>query len=211
MAMDDVALFDFSSEGDILFYGQDSRYSVTCLKNGKITGVRDKTGYAFFSDVFYRNQEETMVVSDYGQFFIDRYKDGKLSRVYEFDMGQDALPENMRPQSGPEFEKVDDMEDYFKCLQRASETKTWLYTEFRGPHHCIYKGYINKKSGQVFFGKAPFDEAYGIVGTYQDRFYALLYPEYVGENSYMRKFVVDNGLQDVHNPVVIFLKLNEKL
>ena len=211
MAMDDVALFDFSSEGDILFYGQDSKYSVTCLKNGKIAGVRDKTGYAFFSDVFYRNQEETMVVSDYGQFFIDRYKGGKLSRIYEFDMGQDALPENMRPQSGPEFEKVDDMEDYFKCLQRASETKTWLYTEFRGPHHCIYKGYINKKSGQVFFGKAPFDEAYGIVGTYQDQFYALLYPEYVGENSYMRKFVVDNGLQDVHNPVVIFLKLNEKL
>lgn len=209
--LEDCMLLDFCSNGDILSYGRGSRYSVTLLKDKKNIGLRERTGYVFFSHVFYRSQEENMVVSDYGQFYIDKYEDGKLTRAYEFDLGNEALPENMRPQSNPEFDKIDDMDNYFKCLQSACETKKWLYTEFRGPRRSIYKGYVNKENGKVFFGKAPLDEAYGILGTYQDKFYALLYPEYVGENSYMKKFLIENGLQDLNNPILIFLKINEEL
>ncbi len=204
-------LFDLCPNGDILSYIDDDKYSVTVLKDKEKVGIREKTGYVFFSHVFYRSQDENMLVSDYGQFYIDKYEDGKLTRAYDFDLGNEALPENMRPKSSREFDQIDDMDDYFKCLQRACETKKWLYTEFRGPHRSIYKGYINKDNGKVFFGKAPLDEAYAIVGTYQDKFYALLYPEYVGEKSYMKKFLTENGLQDLHNPILIFLKINEEL
>ena len=205
--VEDCFLFDLCPNGDMLSYAHDDKYSVTVLKDKKNIGVREKTGYVFFSQVFYRSQDENMVVSDYGQFYIDKYEDGKLTRAY----GNEALPEEMRPQTFEDLEKVDNMDDYFRCLQGAYETKKWLYTEFRGPHRSIYEGYINKDNGKVFFGKAPRDEAYAIVGTYQDKFCALLYPEYVGEKSHMKKFLIENGLQDLHNPILIFLEINEEL
>lgn len=211
LSLDDSWEIDVCKDGNILTYGLNKDFSVRAVRDGKTVGLRKHSSYVFFSGVFYNHQDENMVVSDYGQFYIDKYGDGKLLRKYEFDFGDEALPEKLRPQSSSEFDKVDDMDEYFKCLQCAQETNKWLYVVLRGPHQTIYQGYVNKDKGDVFFGEAPQGDGYGVIGTYHDKFYGLLYPEYVGDNSHVKKFLIENGLQDSHNPILVFLKINEKL
>ncbi len=173
-------------------------------------GLRKSKRYHFGVDFFYKYQGNVRVISDFGDFYIDTYEDGKLKMLYKIDLGSEALPDEVLPKTSEEFDAVYNSPEYFKFIASACETSDWLYLEPCGLKLKDYIAFINKRNGKYAFGRIYPDLGFGIMGAMDNYFYALIYPEYVEQGSLGRKILEKYNITK-NSPVVVKLKLNENI
>lgn len=174
-------------------------------------GLRKSKRYHFGVNYFYRYKNSYRVISDYGDFYIDNYEDGKLKTLYKFNLGEDALPDDILPKTFEEFNVVDKSPKYFKCITDACETSKWLCLRLVGPKQEYYSAFINKDNKTYAFGKSSQSLGLGIIDAKGEHFYALIYPEFVPPKSFGKRILEKYNIPSQKNsPVVVKLKLNEK-
>ena len=169
-------------------------------------GLRESKRFHLVTNCFYTYDGRCRVVSDYGEFYIDEYADGKLTTLYKFDLGNKQLPGNVLPQTLEEFNVVDNDPTYFKCITDVYETSSWLYALFVGPEQTYYHAFINKNSGKYVFGK-NLDVV--IIGADETYFYALVYPGYISPESDIWNIVKSKPNEDNEDPIFIRFSINE--
>ena len=173
-----------------------------------ILGLRKSKRFHFGLNYFYKYNENTRVVSDFGDFYIDNYEDGKLKMLYKIDLGSEALPDDILPKTYEEFDAVWNFPEHFKFIGGACETSDWLYLEPCGLKLKDYIAFINKRNGKYAFGRIYPDLGFGITGAMDNYFYALIYPEFAEQGSFGRKILEKYNITK-SSPVVVKLKLNE--
>ena len=173
-------------------------------------GLREGKRFHLGTDCFYKYEDNYRIVSDYGDFYIDSYENGKFKTLYKIDLGAQALPENVLPKTSKEFETVDNSSEYFKCISYAYETSDWLFLRLTGPNQEYYAAFINKRSGAYALGEENPNLGLIMYGTQDDCFYALIYPEFAEQGSLGRKILEKYNITK-NSPVVIKLKLNENI
>lgn len=190
----------------LCFTDNRNKYSIVLDAPEKQIGLRESKRYHFVRKNFFSYDNRLMVLSDYGEFYIDEYIDGKLVPVYEIDLGNKALPDDFCPKTFEEFNIVDSNPEYFKCITEAYETSKWLYLVMVGPNQTYYYAFINKDTGKYVFGR---DMNVVVVGADKESFHALIYPEYLPKESYVWKLIEHQDRQDKRNPIFIKFKINE--
>ena len=185
-----------------------NNYSIVLDSPNGQRGLRKSKRYHFGVDFFYKHKEGVRVISDYGDFYIDTYEDGKLKMLYKIDLGSEALPDDMLPKTSEEFLAVDNSPEYFKCITEAYETENWLWLSVAGPKQKYYSAFINKQSGAYALGEENPNLGLVMSGTKDDCFYALIYPEFAEQGSFGQK-VLEKYKITKNSPVVVKLKLNE--
>lgn len=197
---------------DFLFYNStDIKYRIFHLENNELVSLRDGKCRNYVTDKFYIYRDNYRVLSDMGEFYIDEYNEGKLTRLYTFDMGSESIPKDILPQDFSSLQNVMNMPEYFKGIDNALETSKWLFMKLDGPKLTYYHVFINKESGKYYAG--PVDQSMGmvVVDAYDEDFYALVYPDYVKEGSNMHKFLKSKGLNLKGNPILVKFNINETL
>lgn len=175
-------------------------------------GLRKGRRFHFVTHPFYRYDCSYRVLSDYGDFYIDAYEDGRLKKLYKIDLGGEALPEDVLPQEYEEFSIVNSSSDYYKCITNACETKDWLYLELVGPNQEYYSAFINKNDGKYVLGKVYPSLGISIIGTRDDMFCGIIYPEFVQPDMLAKKILNEANIQPENvSPVIIYFTLNEIL
>ena len=173
-----------------------------------ILGLRKSKRYHFGLNYFYKYDGNIRVVSDFGDFYIDNYEDGKLRILYKIDLGSEALPDDILPKTNKEFDAVWNSPEHFKFIGGACETSDWLHLNLCGLKLKNYVAFINKHNGKYAFGREYPDLGLGIMGAMDNHFYALIYPEYAEPASLGRKILEKHNITK-NSPVVVKLKLNE--
>ncbi len=195
----------------LLFTNNENSNSIVSLNSlKKETGLRKGKRYHFAVEYFYRYNGECRIISDYGDFYIDSYKDGKLTPLYNIDLGAQALPNDIQPKNFEEFMAVDNSPKFFKCITKAYETEKWLWLRLVGPKQTYYTAFINKQNGKYAFGEESMDIGIYVVGANGENFYALIYPEFAEQGSLGRKILEKYNITK-NSPVVVKLKLNENI
>lgn len=195
--------FDLSNDYSIIDYRQEEKSLV-------VKGLRKNDRFQFCSEHFYRYRGDIRVFSDYGNFYIDSYENGRLSKMFEFDLGSLALPPSKKPYNYENFKKIDENPNYFKCIERIQESDTWLYLNIMGPNQTFYDVLLNKQTSGVFAGKSDMDTALTIIGTENEDFWALLYPDLIKENSYLYHKICDFIQNGQRNPILVKVKIINK-
>ena len=173
-------------------------------------GLRKSKRYHFGVEYFYKYDGNIRVISDFGDFYIDNYEDGKLKTLYKINLGLEALPDDVLPKTYEEIDAVLNSPEYFKFIGGACETSDWLYLEPCGLKLKNYIAFINKHNGKYAFGREYPDLGLGIMGAQDNYFYALIYPEYAEQGSLGRKILEKHNITK-NSPVVVKLKLNENI
>ena len=198
-------------KSDFLCYTNNGNDNSIVLDSPKgITGLRKSKRYHFGVDFFYNYDGNIRVISDFGDFYIDNYEDGKLKMLYKIDLGSEALPDDILPKTSEEFDAVWNSPEHFKFIGCACETSDWLYLEPCGLKLKDYIAFINKRNGKYAFGRIYPDLGLGIMGAQDNYFYALIYPEYAEQGSLGRKILEKYNITK-NSPVVVKLKLNENI
>lgn len=188
------------NDKESLFFTGDDNSNSVILDNSKETiGLRTAKRFHFVTNTFYSYKDRCRVLSDYGDFCIDEFSNGELIPVYKIDLGEDALPDNVRPKTFEEFDKVDNDPKYYKCITEAYETDSWLYLQLVGPNMTYYYTFINKKNGKYICGK---DLNIVLIGADKDSFHALIYPEYLSKESYVWDMLNNKNKECENNPPV---------
>lgn len=191
----------------------DNRNDNTIVRDSQsgLKGLRKGKRYHFVLNPFYKYKKECRVIADYGDFYIDNYKNGMLETLYKIDFSKDALPSDILPKTYKEFEAVDNSTDYFKCIVKGCETSEWLYLNIVGPKQEFYAGFFNKKNGTYAFGLDDEKLGVSVIDAKNDFFYGIIYPEFTSSNSVAKKILEDYGVDmNKTSPVVVKFKLNEK-
>lgn len=193
-------------DGVLFFSATNSQYSIFLDSPKGLKGIRENKYHHFVSDCFFPYGKECRVLADYGKFYIDNYEDGQLKRLYEFDLGSQALPEDMLPRTSDEFNVVDNEPKYFKCMTDAHETSQWLFVTFVGPNQTYYYSFINKSTGKYVMGK---DLSMLVIGVQDDSFLGIVYPEYLPEDSYLLKWLGKKDAAELAHPVFVKFKIKD--
>jgi hypothetical protein len=176
-----------------------------------VKGLREGKRFHFVLSPFYEYNKEHRVLADYGDFYIDNYKNGKLETLYSIDLGKDALPSDVLPKTFEEFQAVDNSADHFKCIADGQENTDWLYLTVVGPKQEYYVGFFNKQNGTYAFGSNRESFEIAVIGAKNDCFYGIIYPEYASPNSVAKKILKDYEIDASKNsPVIVKFKINEK-
>jgi len=197
---------------EFLFYNyNNTEKRISYYSNKGNVGILEGKCRGFDSNRFYKYHDKYRVLSDFGEFYIDEFKNGKLTRLYTFDLGDKALPETMFPQDARSFHLVFDMPEYCKFISAVYETSKWLYCQLGGLENSYYNVFINKTDDSYYAG--PSDTSMGMVVVDADDkyFYALVYPDYVQEKSFMDKLLRSKGLSLQGNPILVKFNINETL
>ena len=197
------------ADGSYLLFDNEGEYTVYVWKDGQLKGIRKHTGHQLIVDFFYAaDGMPCLVLPNYGQFTIDEFRDGTLVPKYHLDFGSKALPESDLPKTSQQFIQVDGREEYFKCVTEARENEHLLYVKVRGPAQ-YYDVIKEKKSGQVWIGSANISSGLNIIGIRDQYLCAVVYPEYISEDSslypYVKKYLVKK--EDAY-PVLIEFSIN---
>lgn len=172
------------------------------------TGLRKSKRFHFVTELFYKTEGKYRVVSDYGDFYIDSYENGELKPLYKINLGSEALPGNILPQTFEEFEAVDKSPKYFKCITDAHETSEWLFIQTVGPNQEYYIGFINKNDGTYAFGKIKDLGSMAFIGATSDYFYAIVYPEFALPDTFAEKVVKQyGGGNEKKTPMIVKVKV----
>lgn len=190
----------------LCFTDNRNKYSIVLDTPEKQLGLRESERFHFVRKNFYSFDNKCRVLADYGEFNIDEYIDGKLMPIYEIDLGNKALPEDIRPKTFEEFNIADSNPEYFKCIAEAHETSEWLYLLLVGPNQTYHYAFINKETGRYVCGK---DMNIVVVDADKDLFHALIYPEYLPEKSYVWDMIHHKEKQHKKTPVFIKFRINE--
>ncbi len=172
-------------------------------------GLREGKRFHLGTDCFYKYQNAYRVVSDYGDFYIDSYEDGKLKTLYKINLGVQAFPEDVLPKTWKEFDVSYNSQKYFKCISYAYETDGWLFLRLTGPNQEYYAAFINKRSGAYALGRET-PLGLTVMGVKDNSFYALVYPNEEEQGTLWRKILEKYNITK-NSPVVVKLKLNENI
>ncbi len=190
----------------LCFTDNRNKYSIVLDTPQKKSGLRESKRFHFVTNTFYSFNNKCKVLADYGDFYIEEYTNGKLIPVYEINLGDKALPDDIRPKTFKEFEIVDGSQDYFKCITNAYETSRWLYLLIIGPNQTYYQAFINKETGKYAFGTAM---SISVIGADEDSFYALIYPELLPEDSFIWNIISSGFRPNKQTPIFIKFRINE--
>lgn len=197
--------------GSRLLFAADSEYSISCmLPDGNISGLRKRNGFQMTYGRFFKSDEATLVLPDYGCFTVDAYSDGKLVPKYILDFGTEALPQNMIADSYEAFSKTDNLEKYFKATTNVMENKKWLFASVVGPKHTYYTVLYNKDSGHVYAGPNDSKFAVAFVDMDDSGIYGLAYPGMLPEGSPLVPVVEACVGKNFENPVLLKMNVFEK-
>lgn len=175
-------------------------------------GLRKSKRYHFGVNYFYQFNGSYRVISDYGDFYIDKYENRQLKTLYKIDLGSQALPDDIRQKTFEEFNAVDNAPDYFKCITDACETNNMLYLGLIGPHQERYIAFINKDSGSYVFTKDERSLGMYVVCARGNDFYALIYPDSASPSSFAKKVLAKFHVSSSDSrPVVVKFRIYEKL
>ena len=178
---------------------------------GHLTGLRESKGYQFIYNHFLYAEGNYVVCPDYGQFTIDYYVDGILEPQYEIDFAGQNLPENHLPEDFKTFNKVDNMKNYFKSILSVLESKDYLYLRAVGPAQIYYDVFYNKAMGLSYAGPADRKTNFLVTGLDGGMFYALIYPDFISEESFMYSLLDTYIQKSAGNPFLIKFRLNEEI
>lgn len=177
----------------------------------EIKGLRESKRFHYVLNPFYKYQGASRVISDYGDFYIDSFEGGKLQTLYKINLGNDALPDNILPKTYKEFEIVDSSPRYFKCIASAYETTNWICLDLIGPNNEYYIAFLDKGGNKYAFGVNNQNLGLTMTGTDDESFYAIIYPEFISQESVAKKILERYKInQESVSPVLIKFKLNEK-
>ncbi|MGN0232997.1 MAG: 6-bladed beta-propeller [Bacteroidaceae bacterium] len=149
------------------------------------------------------------VISDYGEFFIDTYRDGGLSRAVTFKFSN-PLPGEMKPRSFRELVKVSDEGKWFKRIRDACETKRWVYAIVEGPEQEYYWVFGDKKTGKALSGIKHLEDGLQVVGGDEECFYGILYPEMVSDKSFMKDWVKASHSEEEPQPMLVKFRVKDE-
>lgn len=201
----DIWSFVPTGQGSYLLFKIRGESSVEKYTDGVFVPIRKSGGQQYGSSHFYSTDHNTMVLGDYGDLYIDEYRDGELHRMYQLDLCGQNLPSDMKPKD------IYDMQDsssqkYFTCILSASETDEWLYCLLKGPENKTYHSFFNKKNGRTIVGPVDLNDGLVIVGSDNTSFKALFYPDVAESNSYIWH-KISQTYMEVHNPVYVTLNI----
>lgn len=176
-----------------------------------IKGLRKSRRYSYVLSPFYEYNGEYRVLSDYGDFYIDSYEDGALQPLYQINLGSEALPDEILPKTRKEFQTVDNSPNYFKCILDACETSKWICLNLVGPNNEYYVAFLDKVGNKHVCGKNNEDVGFYVTGAAGDSFWALVYPEYLSDQSFAKKILQTNRIisNDKNTPILIKFRINE--
>lgn len=172
----------------------------------KVTGLRKKECIPFITDFFYEYNGRYRVVSDFGDFYVDDYDNGSLRRKYVFDLGPDALPDEKKPQTFEELEKINNAPEYHKCIGCAFETDQWLYLSVGGLDLNCYDVFINKRTSDVIAGQTIGLMYFGACGN---DFWAMPYLDDVKEGSFLYDALKDDIKAYPDSPILLKVNIDE--
>lgn len=172
----------------------------------KVTGLRKKECIPFMTDFFYKYNGRYRVVSDFGDFYVDDYDNGSLRRKYVFDLGPDALPDEKKPQTFEELEKINNAPEYHKCIGCAFETDQWLYLSVGGLDLNSYDVFINKRTSDVIAGQTIGLMYFGACGN---DFWAMPYLDDVKEGSFLYEALKDDIKAYPDSPILLKVNIDE--
>lgn len=200
------------NSGFLCFTANQNDNSIVLASRTEQKGLRKSKRYHFVSNPFYNYNDTCRVISDYGDFYIDTYKDGNLETTYKIDLGKDALPDDILPKTYKEFDVVDSSPSYFKCITEARETSEYLYLKLVGPKQEYYLAFIDKSDGRYVFGKEDLNMGMSVIGVHGDDFYVIIYPEYASSGSFAKKILAQYKIDSHKNsPVVAKFKLRREV
>lgn len=198
------------NSGFLCFTANQNDNSVVYASKTEQKGLRESKRYHFVSNPFYSYNDICRVISDYGDFYIDTYNGGSLETIYKIDLGSDALPDDVLPTTYKEFDMVDSSPSYFKCITEAQETSGYLYLKLVGPKQEYYLAFIDKNDGRYAFGKEDMNMGMSVIGTQDDSFCAIIYPEYATPDSFAKKILTRYKIApDKNSPVIVKFRLSE--
>lgn len=205
-------LFTPLSDDDYLLFASDGEYTVYHYSDGLMKGLRKRKGYQLVSDRFTLNGKTCLVNADYGMFTIDTYRNGALEAAYYLDFGDEALPASLLPQNSRQFDQVDEKKEYFKAITSVFESDKLLYAQVVGPAQTYYDVCYYKESKHLLAGPSDLDLGMGIIAVEGESFYALVYPEYISEDSALYKHVKPYFVRGTDsNPILVKYRLERGL
>ena len=99
---------------------------VLCWIVQGITGLRKSKRYYWGVNFLVKYKGSIRVVSDFEDFYIDHYEDGKLKILYKIDLCSEVLPDDVLPKTSEEFDAVWNSPEHFKFIGGACEISDWL-------------------------------------------------------------------------------------
>ena len=179
-------------------------YTLYRCDDKEMTGLKPNRYFQLGMKKFYSNyQSEYLYCPDYGEFGISTV-DGK--KRFFVDFGSDALPEEMKPKTMKDFQKLE-QSPYFKAIMNVQESQSGIYISALSPKTNYYDIYIDKSSGQMLKGDTDPKSYLNVVQVEVDSFYALFYPYFVEDDSPLKKELAKYGSFS-DNPVLIKFRIN---
>lgn len=186
----DYERFAIQNDGNILFVPDiDGKASIISEGIDGVKEIRQRKRVPLMVNTFYNFENSCRVISDYGDFYIDTYNDGKLVKTYSFDFGNRALPEKLSSKTYEEFDKIDNEPNYFKCITQAFETHKILYVKFIGPNQTFYSLFYDKINDKHIIGPSPQGTGVMLIGGDEEFIYGIIYPDYIEDVSIREKIV----------------------
>ena len=147
--------------------------------------------YQLSCERFYTFGNTVRVIPSYGEFNVCTFDEGQLTPYFNIEFDDHVLPAELRPKSFREFREISDDDRWFRCILDACETSSWVYANVIAPKETCHWVFGNKESGNVISGSMPMEDGMHIVGSDDKSFYAIVYPELVGKDSYIRRVIKD--------------------
>lgn len=158
---------------------------------------------------FYFLGNQLRVISDYGDFFIDTYQEGGLSRALTFKFSN-PLPDEKKPKIFRELVRVNDESNWFKCIFDACETGRWVFANVEGPEQELHWVFGDKETGKALSGLMHEDDGLQVVGGDEDCFYGILYPELVSADSFMKDWVKAYQAEEAPQPMFVKFRVSDE-
>jgi hypothetical protein len=107
-----------------------------------ITGLRKSKRYYWGVNFLVKYKGSIRVVSDFEDFYIDHYEDGKLKILYKIDLCSEVLPDDVLPKTSEEFDAVWNSPEHFKFIGGACEVSDWLCIKPYGLKPTYYIAFL---------------------------------------------------------------------
>ena len=160
---------------------------------------------------FYEFKDTICVLPDWGDYTIYYIKDDKLVPRYTLELGNNTIPENIRPQEGMEFATIDmQRDDLYRSVIYAFENSHFLITRIVGPENKYYDIFYNKTTHAVLSGECDSETFYDVVGTMGEEFFVVVYPDNIKETSPLYKLMERRRALGSDNPFLFKVRIKEE-
>lgn len=203
--------FAVLSTGHYLLFNPQPHGSGTVIDyhDGEWKDLRKAGFFQLACERFYYSGNQLCVISDYGDFFIDTYQDGGLSRAVTFKFSN-SLPEEKKPRDFRSFGRIAEERDWCKCIRDACETKRWIFANVEGSEQKLHWVFGDKKTRKVLSGLMNLDDGLQVVGGDEDCFYGILSPEMVSDKSYLKDWVKASHSEEEPQPMLVKFRVRDE-